>query len=257
MFWYRRYPDALLGVGVAFTSAVLDVGDLRDRAARDADLTRLAGELGVRVAIVGQVHGDTVMHAESAHTDGPLLDLTGAKADALWTKKPGLAVAVRVADCVPICLATTDATVVSAVHAGRPGLLNGVIGRAVQRLREESDAPIRAWVGPHVCASCYEVPKDMAVAASAALGIPLTTSYWGTPSLDLTAAAARQLEDAGVSAEFIGGCTREEPSLHSYRRDGQAAGRLIGAIWLGQPGGRSAVQGGARRVAFEARPLGR
>lgn len=255
MFWYRRDPDALLGVGVAFTSAALDVGDLRERPGRDADLTRLADALGVRVAIVAQVHGDTVIRVEPAEPDGPLLDLTGTQADALWCTEPGLAVAVRVADCVPVCLATADATVVAAVHAGRPGLLNGVIGRTIQRLRQESDAPIRAWVGPHVCASCYEVPQRMAAEASAALGVPPATTSWGTPSLDLSAAAARQLADAGVTAEFIGGCTREESGLHSYRRDGTAAGRLIGAVWLGRAEGT--VRSGARRVGPGGHPLSR
>lgn len=236
MFWFRRDPDARLGVGVAFTSADLDLGDLRDRAARDADLARLGAALGVPVGIVAQVHGNAVVRAARPPSPGDVapLDLTCERADALWTSEPGLAVAVRVADCVPVCLAADDASVVAAVHAGRPGLLNGVLGRAVADLRAVTDAPLRAWIGPHVCASCYEVPGAMAREASAALGIASATTSWGTPALDLTAAAVRQLEAAGVATEFVGGCTREEPRLHSYRRDGADAGRLVGAIWIAE-----------------------
>ncbi len=232
MFWYRRDPDAQLGVGVAFTSADLDLGDLRDRAGRDADLARLGDALGVPVAIVAQVHGDRVVRAPAATGAGPVLDLTGEQADALWTTEPGLAVAVRVADCVPVVLAAADGSAVAAVHAGRPGLLNGVIGRAVETLREATQGPLLAWVGPHVCGACYEVPAAMAAEASQALGIPATTTTWGTPSLDLTAAALRQLADAGVTAEQVGGCTREEAALHSYRRDAELAGRLVGLAWM-------------------------
>ena len=95
--------------------------------------------------------------------------------------------------------------------------------------------PLRAWVGPHVCSECYEVPAEMAEEAAAALGVEPTVTRWGTPSLDLTAAAARQLAEAGVPAEFVGGCTREEADLHSYRRDGSSSGRLVGAVWRGRP----------------------
>lgn len=232
MFWFRRDPDARLGVGVAFTSADLDLGDLGPRERRDADLTRLGERLGVPVAIVSQVHGDAVVRLWTPDAGVPFLDRGDARADAVWTTEPGLAVAVRVADCVPICLAAADGSAVAAVHAGRPGLLAGVIGAAAAQLRAATDAPLRAWVGPHVCASCYEVPAEMAADASAQLGVAPATTAWGTPALDLTAAALRQLARAGVEdVEAVGGCTREEATLHSYRRDGRAAGRLVGAIW--------------------------
>lgn len=245
MFWYRRDPDARLGVGVAFTSAPLDLGDLSPRSRRDADLARLGGSLGVPVAIVSQVHGRAVLRVGAPPPGTPFLDRGDAQADALWSTDPDVAVAVRVADCVPICLAAADGSVVAAVHAGRPGLLLGVIGAAVAQVRTVSDAPLHAWVGPHVCASCYEVPAQMAQEAAAALGVPQARTAWGTPALDLTAAAHRQLRLAGVAkVQAVGGCTREEASLPSYRRDGAASGRLIAAVWAQGPERRD-----ARRVA--------
>ena len=234
MFCFRRDPDARLGVGVAFTTATVDVGDGRDRDGRDADLARVSAEIGVPVAIVSQVHGADVYVVESLG-DAPVQDLTHQQADALVATQPGAAVGVRVADCVPICLATEDGAAVAAVHAGRRGLLVGVIGATVARLNEVTDAPVHAWVGPHICAQCYELPEDLAAETSRLLGIAPTHTRWGTPSLDLGGAAQRQLDAAGVTSEFAGGCTHEEASLHSYRRDGAAAGRLLGAVWMGRP----------------------
>ncbi len=40
-----------------------------------------------------------------------------------------------------------------------------------------------------------------------------------------------QLKEAGCAIVEVGGCTREVPALHSYRRDGAEAGRMAGVIW--------------------------
>lgn len=253
MFCYRRDPDALLGAGVAFTSAGLDLSDGQDPDARAGAFARLAAEVGAPVAVVRQVHGATVVRV-----GGPvpgerigLIDLTATDADALVTASPGVAVAVRVADCVPICLVAGDGLAVGAIHAGRAGLLARVIGAAVADLRAlagrsaspardggppspacdgGSRPPVRAWIGPHICAACYEVPEAMAADAGARLGIPRTVTSWGTPSLDLGAAALAQLEASGVAVERVGGCTLHDSGLHSHR--GGSAGRLAGVAWL-------------------------
>ena len=59
-----------------------------------------------------------------------------------------------------------------------------------------------------------------------------STTSWGTPALDLGAGVRAQLERAGVEVVDVGGCTREDASLHSYRRDGAAAGRFAGLVWM-------------------------
>ena len=58
-------------------------------------------------------------------------------ADALVSR--GAALAVMVADCVPIVLVGADAEgepVLGAVHAGRPGVASGVVPAAVARMRD-------------------------------------------------------------------------------------------------------------------------
>ncbi len=236
MFVFRRDPDAQLGVGVAFTSADLDLGDRQDAEARSRAYARLADALGVPVAVAAQVHGADVLHVQGSGTaDDGLVDLTDHRADALVTATRGVALAVRVADCVPICLAAADGSAVAAVHAGRQGLLDGVIGAAVAELRSLTDAPLLAWVGPHVCGTCYEVPDAMAADAAGRLGTEVPTTRWGTRGIDLGAGARRQLEVAGVEVTELGACTLEDDRLHSHRRDAERSGRMVGLVWRAAP----------------------
>lgn len=238
MFVFRRDPDAALGVGVAFTSAALDLGDRQPPGRRAAAYARLSDAVGVPIAVARQVHGARVLRVDDGAipVDG-LLDLTAHEADALVTTATGVAVAVRVADCLPICIAATDGSAVAAMHAGRQGLLDGVIGAAVAELRTTTASDLVAWVGPHVCGTCYEVPDAMASAAAERLGTPVPTTRWGTLGIDLGGAALRQLEAAGVRATPVGGCTLEEGHLHSHRRDAERSGRMVGLVWRAAPGG--------------------
>lgn len=231
LFVHRRDPDADSGVGVAFTSDALDLGDRQAAGARASAFARLSDALGVPVAIAAQVHGAAVLEVTAPPGARGLVDLTAHRADALVTTQAGLAVAVRVADCVPVVVAAADGRVVAAVHAGRPGLLGGVIAAAVDAMRAHSDAALRAWVGPHVCGACYELPGAMAAEVGAALGLGPTTTSWGTPSVDLGAAALAQLDAAGVAASSVGECTLHGTGLHSHRR-GAEAGRQVGLAWI-------------------------
>ena len=177
-------------------------------------------------ADVRQVHGDTVDVVEERRTpDRP-------EADGIVTTRPGVVLAVRAADCVPVLLADPKAGVIGAAHAGRPGLAAGVVSRTVERMRALGASDITAWVGPHVCGACYEVPADMQAEVGAVEPASVATTSWGTPSLDLGAGVTAQLERAGVTVVDRARCTRESPDLYSYRRDGRSAGRLAGLIRL-------------------------
>lgn len=229
MFHYLRDPGAD-GVGVAFTSAEINLSDTQDAAARAEAFARLSDAVGVGVAVVRQVHGDRVLEVAAS---GPgLVDRTGEQADAMVTGRRGLALAVRVADCVPVLFADPDAGLVGAAHAGRAGLVAGVIRATVATLRERGATRLTAWIGPHICGACYEVPPEMAAAFADATGVPQTTTRFGTTGIDLGAAARRQLDALGVPWEPHEACTLHEPGLSSHRRDGACAGRLAGLVWL-------------------------
>jgi hypothetical protein len=144
-----------------------------------------------------------------------------------------------------VLLADAEAGVIGAAHAGRPGLAAGVVPRTVEAMRELGASDITAWIGPHVCGGCYEVPAAMQAEVGAVEPASLATTSWGTPSLDLGAGVRAQLERAGATVVDVSRCTRESDDLYSYRRDGRDAGRFAGS----DPAPRC----GRRRVMSERR----
>lgn len=239
------FHDVLGPVGVAFTDRAGGVsgGDFaslnlasrtEDDPAAVAHNRRLAAEAltgspDTPLALMRQVHGDAVAEV------GLPLPADPPEADALVTVEPGLVLAVQVADCVPILLADPEARVVGAVHAGRNGVALDVVRRTVDGLRALGADRLHAWVGPHVCGGCYEVPVSLREEVAARVPASRAETTWGTPSLDLGAAVLAQLTDAGIDradVHVVGRCTREDPDLYSFRRDGARSGRLAGLVWV-------------------------
>ena len=178
---------------------------------------------GARLADMEQVHGARVV--EIADGEEPR-----EQCDALVTDTPDVVLMVRVADCVPVLLADPDRRVVGAAHAGRVGLVAGVVPACVRRMRELGAAEIVAHVGPRICGACYEVPADLQEEVSAVVPSARSTTSWGTPALDVGAGVRAQLAEEGVRVQDLPVCTRESPDLYSYRRDGAHAGRSAGVI---------------------------
>jgi YfiH family protein len=175
-----------------------------------------------------QVHG-----AEVVHVDVPVPWADRPACDALITSRRGLSLLARAADCVPVLLADPAAGWIAAAHAGRPGLAAGVVPATVAALREQGAEPSVAWIGPHVCGSCYEVPADLQDEVAAIVPEARSTTSWGTPALDLGAGVRAQLAAAGVTdVRTVDACTREDATWPSFRRDGAAATRFAGAIWV-------------------------
>jgi YfiH family protein len=216
------------GVSIAFTNAeagnlALHVGDDPDEVGRRrVDLERAIGVAPLGLRFMNQVHGNTVTVMDQ--------DTAAPEADAMVSR--GVPLAVMVADCIPVLLAgeSPDGPVLAAVHAGRPGIANGVIPAAVDRMKSLGAVGIRAWLGPSICGNCYEVPAGLQDEVSAVVPAARTTTSWGTPGLDLPAGARSQLDQAGVSVEYSGPCTLETPSLFSYRRNSNT-GRFAGLVW--------------------------
>lgn len=233
MFSYRSsVPAARPGqyrVEVAFTDASTNLQGVDEPDFLEA-LGRVEDACGVGFARMHQVHGDVVHLAAAATAHG---DPAPPVADALVTDRAGVGLMVRVADCVPVLLADSTAGVVAAVHSGRPGTAADVVTRTVEQMRELGATDLVAWVGPHVCGRCYEVPERMRAEVDRLVPGTAASTDRGTPSLDLTAGVLGQLARSGVRVEHVGGCTMEDPTLPSHRRDGAAAGRMAGLVWFG------------------------
>ncbi|MEU3255879.1 peptidoglycan editing factor PgeF [Streptomyces sp. NPDC006997] len=182
-----------------------------------------------RVVWMNQVHG-----AEVAVADGPRGDRPVPEADAVVTAERGLALAVLTADCVPVLLADPVAGVVGAAHAGRPGLVAGVVPAVLRAMTELGAEPSRtvARTGPAVCGRCYEVPEAMRAEVAAVEPTAYAVTSWGTPAVDVAAGVHAQLDRLGVcDREQSPVCTLESDDHFSYRRD-RATGRLASYVWL-------------------------
>ena len=86
-----------------------------------------------------------------------------------------------------------------AAHCGRPGLLAGVVRATVGGMRDLGARAIAAWIGPHVCGACYEVPAEMRAEVAAVVPESRAVTSWGTPALDIGAGVRAQLEARGVA----------------------------------------------------------
>ncbi len=225
-----RHRDRIEGdlvIEVAFTDVSLSLGDAADDAVRTDALALLARETGAAPVLMHQVHGAEVESVESVEDAG-----RAPSCDALVTSQPGVALLARAADCVPVLLADPATGWIAAVHSGRPGLAGGVVPAAVAAVRERGGAPATAWIGPHVCGACYEVPADLQEQVASVVPEARSTTSWGTPGLDLGAGVRAQLAAAGIDdVRTVDACTREDASWPSYRRDGDAATRFAGVIW--------------------------
>jgi YfiH family protein len=213
------------------------VGD--DPTAVAANRERLAETLGLNAASVvwmDQVHGASVavVDAETPAPSGDPLGRTVPATDALVTTDASTALAVLVADCVPVLLADETAGVIGAAHAGRRGLADGVLPATVECMASLGARPERLTVrlGPAVCGLCYEVPAQMQQEVVAVAPAALATTRQGTPSLDIRAGLVQQLEGLGVRTPIVSStCTVEDEEFYSYRRDG-VTGRFAGVIWF-------------------------
>ncbi|MDN5745066.1 MAG: polyphenol oxidase family protein [Nocardioidaceae bacterium] len=178
---------------------------------------------GDGVVRLTQVHGAEVAEAEIPFAAPP-------EADGVVTGVGGLTLMIRVADCVPVLLADPQSRVIGAAHAGRLGVMHGVVPATVERMRSLGAGEITAWIGPHICGLCYEVPAEMRAEVAAVVPSSSATTSWATPALDLGAGVRAQLAQWGVAVRDTGPCTRETADLFSYRREGAAAGRQAAMI---------------------------
>lgn len=176
-----------------------------------------------------QVHG---AHVVTVTRPG---EHAGSDADAAVTVTPGCALVVRTADCAPIVLEGRSG--VGLVHAGWKGLMEGVVGAAVDALRAIDDGPLRAHLGPCIRPGCYEFGDPARAALTERFGSLVgTTTMWGTPALDLPAAVRCALGAVDVAlVSDDAGCTACDRRWYSYRARGESE-RMATVAWMSSGG---------------------
>jgi YfiH family protein len=182
-----------------------------------------------------QIHSDIAVYA-----DQPECSKEG---DALLSGTAGRLVGVKTADCIPILLVDERHRAVAAVHAGWRGTVARIAQKAIQKMSERwGSAPkdLHAAIGPGIGACCYEVGPE--VSAQFVELFPERGNLGQRTKIDLVEANRRQLLQTGVQAERIYAaslCTFcDAGQFHSFRRDGEAAGRMISFIGIVAPRSR-------------------
>ena len=174
-----------------------------------------------RLATAKQVHSNHVLRVKTSGPQG--------EADALITNQPGIGLAIRTADCLPILIADPENRAIAAVHAGWRGVVSEIVPKAVEAMtREFGSKPgdLMVAIGPGIGTCCFEVGPEVAEK----FGLS------GRTKVDLVETTCRQLGRNGVSAGQIsasGLCSYCDSELfESYRRDREKAGRMISLIGL-------------------------
>ena len=173
-----------------------------------------------RLAMNRQTHSALVNRAQSGER--------GRDGDGLWTDEHDVPLLALSADCLPIALVRQNGKGpgLALLHAGRIGLLAGIVEAGVAAL----GGMVAAAIGPGIGPCCYEVGDEIGDAYRARFGSRALAGH----NLDLWFSAERVLRDAGVeSIERLDLCTACDPErFFSHRRDGPITGRqgVIGYV---------------------------
>ena len=193
-------------------------------------------ELDPERATLGfQVHGADVHTITAPTRPGRFVGaLSGwPEGDGLITDRPGIALVVLGADCLPVLCWRTDVLRVAAAHAGWRGLIGGVLANAVAVLGRP--AATAAAIGPGIGPCCYPVDAVLRERFAGRFGSATVVGE----AVDLVAAARVELIHAGLPADAIttvDACTSCDPGrFFSYRRDGRHTGRHGGVIAIERP----------------------
>jgi polyphenol oxidase len=244
-FDWRREPWGLALRCRALDESAQHLFTSRQLALPDADSWRVAtASLGAtpdRLMRVQQVHGNSVRvlkrgeipeHANEQRPDG----------DAIASNQPGLVLAVMVADCVPMLIVDRVRGAAAAVHAGWRGTCAQVAPAAIAVMQREfgtNPADAFAAIGPSVGPQDYEVGESLIEAFGKAGHSAEHIARWfirtaTKPHLDLWRANADQLAASGLRRDRIFTCglstVAHRSVFHSYRLDGERAGRMAGLI---------------------------
>jgi YfiH family protein len=181
------------------------------------------GHGSLKPATAKQIHSDRVLLVESPGFQG--------EGDALISNLPGIGLAIRTADCLPILIADQRNRAVAAVHAGWRGVVSDIASKTIHtmcRLLDSKTQDLVIAIGPGIGPCCFEVGPEVAVQ----FGLS------GRTKIDLVETTCRQLRRNGVDQGQIstsGLCTYCSPELFdSYRRDREASGRMIAMIGVAE-----------------------
>jgi len=257
------------GVSICYGGRTLNLGfsqhDSRENVARNRALFLEAAGANSKdsglwpLVRMKQLHS-SVVHRVNAASLEPLAG------DGLITCTPGLLLAVKTADCVPVLVADVERRAVGAFHAGWRGTVARVVEKGVGEMRYQFGSipsDLRAVIGPSIRRCCYQVGTEVRAefqsqfsyadvlfeeifnANAIHVRYPLLFLNQRAPGhgelgpeihLDLVEANKRQLQDAGIREEHISvvkGCTAcDTKRFFSHRAEFGRTGRMMAVIGI-------------------------
>jgi len=240
-------PDSpLVHAMILRRGATIESGDPLDRMIESARPTLKAlarSDLSKVILVAGkQAHEDRVAVIGGADDLSAARDLTAGAdglgglyefpaTDALVTTAPGHLLIIKTADCYPIVLWDEAAAIVGACHCGWRGMLARLAQKTARTMIQLGAEPgrLEAWIGPGICGLNYEVGADLVEKFRSEF--PRSEVSSNGTHLDLERVGFDQLVESGLNPDHIarsGECTfADADRYHSYRRDGDRAGRLL------------------------------
>jgi YfiH family protein len=238
---FDELPDLCHGFSTRLGEDSLNLGYTAwDSAKRvDANRRRFLSALRLHEADLATLHQ---VHSNHVHI---VREISGqsnqAEGDALITQVEGIALAVQIADCLPVLIADPVRKVVAAVHSGWRGTLKRIAAITIEEMQRafgSDPAQLVVAVGPGIRACCYEIGSDVAARFDQEYpGYGLAQSIPGREGqylLDLPKALDIQFHAAGIRSENsfdLNACTRcNTGEFFSYRAEGTSAGRMMAVI---------------------------
>ena len=188
--------------------------------ARWTAVQREVGDTARRLASIRQVHGTRVL----VHTGGWEGWLRGEEADGHIAAEKGTALAVGIADCVPVFIAHPSG-IVALLHSGWRGTAAGITTEAISALARYGLPPdeLAIHLGPAICGRCYEVSIEVREQLT---GQPVTRPG----NVDLRSLIAEHATETGVQKISVSSfCTRCDNDRFFSHRAGDK-GRQIAVI---------------------------
>lgn len=167
-----------------------------------------------------QVHGTRIL----VHEGGWSGWLRSGEADGHIATSRGIALAVSIADCVPVFLAH-ESGVVGLLHSGWRGTAGRIVRDAINLMTQTGLAAneIRIHLGPAICGRCYEVDAEVRAQLT---GRPATRSG----NVDLRSLIAEHASELGVQKISVSPeCTKCDNKVFFSHRAGDA-GRQVAII---------------------------
>ena len=155
-------------------------------------------------------------------------------ADGLVTQDPEIILTLKVADCVPVFLHDPSKNIIGLVHSGWRGTVENIVLNAIQLMEKNGTetGDIRCILGPAIGICCYEVDGEVAKKFDDKVKVKMEERKW---RVGLHEQIRLQLASVGVQKKNIRSseiCTYESQGYHSYRRDGENAGRMFAFLRL-------------------------